>query len=114
MKIEEYVIAYLGSVLDVPVSGDVPEMDTLDAFITVEKSGSNDSRHIRAATIAVQSWARSRAEAAALNETVIYAMTGITEKPEICRVDLNTDYNYPDLTRNKPRYQAVFEIMYYT
>ena len=111
MNVEEYVIAYLGGVLDVPVSGDVPEMDT---FVTVEKTGSNDSQHIRSATIAVQSWAGSRAEAAALNETVIYAMIGITEKPEICRVDLNTDYNYPDLTRNKPRYQAVFEIMYYT
>ena len=30
MKIEEYVIAYLGSVLDVPVSGNVPEMDTTE------------------------------------------------------------------------------------
>lgn len=110
MNIEEYVIAYLGSVLDVPVSGDVPEMDT---FITVEKTGSNDSRHIRSATIAVQSWGVSRAAAAALNERVINAMTRIAEKPEICCCDLNTDYNYPDLTRNKPRYQAVFEITYY-
>lgn len=110
MNIEEFVIAYLGSVLDVPVSGDVPEMDT---FVTVEKTGSNNSRHIRSATIAVQSWGVSRAAAAALNETVINAMTGIAEKPEICRCDLNTDYNYPDLTRNKPRYQAVFEITYY-
>lgn len=110
MNIEEFVIAYLGSVLDVPVSGDVPEMDT---FVTAEKTGSNDSRHIRSATIAVQSWAASRAAAAALNETVINAMTRIAEKPEICRCDLNTDYNYPDLTRNKPRYQAVFEITYY-
>ena len=113
MKIEEYVIAYLGGVLDVPVSGDVPKMDTLDAFVTVEKTGSSNSRHIRAATIAVQSWAGSRADAAALNESVIYAMDGIAEKPEICRCQLNTDYNYPDLTRNKPRYQAVFEITYY-
>lgn len=110
MNIEESVIAYLGSVLDVPVSGDVPEMDT---FVTVEKTGSNDSRHIRSATIAVQSWAVSRAAAAALNETVINSMTRIAEKPEICHCDLNTDYNYPDLTRNKPRYQAVFEITYY-
>ena len=110
MNIEESVIAYLGSVLDVPVSGDMPEMDT---FITVEKTGSNDSRHIRSATIAVQSWAESRADAAALNERVIKAMARIAEKPEICRCDLNTDYNYPDLTRNKPRYQAVFEIAYY-
>lgn len=111
MKIEEYVIAYLGGVLDVHVSGDVPEMDT---FVTVEKTGSNDSRHIRSATIAVQSWAGSRAAAAALNEAVINAMARIAGKPEICRCELNTDYNYPDLTRNKPRYQAVFEIMYYT
>lgn len=110
MKIEEYVIAYLGDVLDVHVSGDVPEMDT---FVTVEKTGSNDSRHIRSATIAVQSWAGSRAAAAALNEAVINAMARIAGKPEICRCELNTDYNYPDLTRNKPRYQAVFEIMYY-
>lgn len=110
MNVEEYVIAYLGGVLDVPVSGDVPEMNT---FVTVEKTGSNDSQHIRSATIAVQSWAGSRAKAAALNEAVINVMARIAEKPEICRCELNTDYNYPDLTKNKPRYQAVFEIKYY-
>ena len=115
MTIEAYIIKYLSeceSLAGVPVSGDIPH-DIPSKFITVEKTGSGRADHIDAATIAVQSWAATRAEAAALNETVKAAMDAAISKQEISRSELNSDYNYPDLSRNHPRYQAVYEIIYF-
>ena len=111
--IEAYVIAYLNKALDVSAYGDVPKMDTSGRFVTVEKTGSARSNHIDWATIVVQSWAESRAEADKLNEAVKAAMLRLAAQPEICRCQLSTDYNYPDLPTKSPRYQAVYEIIYY-
>lgn len=111
--IEELYINYLNEVLAVPVSGDVPDFGKVTDFVTVEKTGSGLENHIHRATIAVQSWSSSRAEAAALNEKVVSAMLASAELPEINRCALNTDYNFPDLARKRPRYQAVFEVVYY-
>lgn len=33
--------------------------------------------------------------------------------PEVVSCDLVTDYNFPDTTRKRPRYQAVFSITHY-
>ena len=33
--------------------------------------------------------------------------------PEISACDLNTDYDFPDVTRKLPRYQAIFNVTYY-
>lgn len=112
-SIEAYIIAYLGKSLDVPVSGDVPKMGTSGRLVTVEKTGSAYANHIDWATVVVQSWAESRAEADKLNETVKAAMLRLAVQPEICHCKLSTDYNYPELSTKTPRYQAVFEIIYY-
>lgn len=112
MTIEEYTVQYLADVLDVPVSGDVPS-PMPEAFVTVEQTGSGEGNRIRTATLAVQSWAGSRAEAAQLNQLVEQAMETMAAQPEISRAALNTSYNFTDTTRKRPRYQAVFEIVHY-
>ena len=33
--------------------------------------------------------------------------------PAISSCERNTDYNFPDTTRRLPRYQAVFDLVYY-
>lgn len=111
MTIEEYIIDYLGNALSVPVSGSVPHPAPAE-FVTVEKTGSGQADRIDRATVAVQSWSSSRASAAALNELAKAAMLAAVSEPEISSVQLNSDYNYTDLTMDKPRYQAVFEIVY--
>ncbi len=111
MSIEEFVISFLGEALEEPVSGDVPEAGT--RFVTVEKTGGSVRDHIRHATIAVQSWAESRAEADKLNEQVKAAMAMAIARPEISRCALTNDYNYPDLETKRPRYQALFDIVYF-
>lgn len=113
MNIEEFIIQYLSGALDVPVSGDVPDVGTIQRFVTVEKTGSRLSNHIYSPTLAIQSWAESRAEAIRLNEQVKAAMAAALELPEISRSALNSDYNFPDLVRKRPRYQAVYDLVYY-
>lgn len=113
MSIEDFVIQYLAEALTVPVSGDVPNLGTNEEFVTVEKLGGSMTNHIRRASIAVQSWSRSRMEACELNEMVKAAMERLTERHQISSAALSSDYNFPDLSRRQPRYQAVYEIVYF-
>lgn len=112
MNIEEFVILFLSGRLSVPVSGDVPS-PVPESFVTVEKTGSERSNLINSATIAVQSWAASRAAAADLCAQVESVMDSLSAEPEISRCAIDTSYNFPDQARNKPRYQAVFSITHY-
>lgn len=113
MTIEGFIIDWLNSNLDgVNASGSVPH-PMPDEFVTVEKTGGSYDDHIKRATIAVQSWSTSRANAAELNEAVKAIMEAATENDEIARCNLDSDYNYTDLASNKPRYQAVFDVVYY-
>ena len=112
MTIEAFLILYLSSRLPVRVSGDIPS-PMPDSFVTVEQTGSRLENRIRSATIAVQSWAPTRAEAATLNELVENAMADAVSMPEISRCALDTSYNYTDISRKHPRYQAVFSVVHY-
>ena len=111
MNIEEYIIEYLSGALSVPVYGDVPS-PVPEQFVTVEMTGLNKQNKISSATIAVQSWSTSRVTASQLNDAVISAMEAMISEPEISRSALDTSYNFTDLTRKKPRYQAVFSVVY--
>ncbi len=42
------------------------------------------------------------------NETVKLAMDSLDELAEVCRVQLNSDYNFTDTASKRYRYQAVF------
>ena len=112
MSIEAYIIGYLSEALSVPVSGSVPH-PMPDEFVTVEKTSGSHTDRIKGATVVVESWSTSRAAADALNELVKEAMEGMAAEDEISRCALETDYNYPDLATNKPRYQAVFDVVHF-
>lgn len=113
MTIESYIIDYLAEELDpISVSGDVPEPAPV-TFVTVEQTGSSRENRINHATIAIQSWGSSRATAMGLNDAVKASMLSITDKAEISACRLNTDYNYPHTSTRHPRYQAIFEVVYY-
>lgn len=111
MTIEQFVIIYLSGRLSVPVSGDVPS-PMPESFVTVEQTGSRRINKICSATLAVQSWAPSRAAAAELNAQVEAAMEDMAAQPEISRSALDTSYNHTDMATKKPRYQAVFDVVH--
>ena len=110
--IEPTIIAYLAEQLGVPVYGAIPS-NPPDTMVTVEKTGGRRTNKIDAATLAIQSWAPTIEQAAQLNDRVKAAMEASVQLDSISSCDLDTDYNYTDSTRNRPRYQAVFEVVYY-
>lgn len=110
--IEKILLDYLSDILPVPCYVSMPEKPS-GSFCVLEKTGSGPDDGLDHATIVVQSYGTSVLEAAGLNLQVIAAMKNAATLPEISSCDLNTDYNFPDTTRRLPRYQAVFDLVYY-
>jgi len=110
--IEFDVRAYLDSA-DVPALMEIPAQNIPAAFIVVERTGGGETNHIRNATVAVQSYASTLLRAAQLNDNVISEMLDMITQPRVCRVDLNSSYNFTDTASKRYRYQSVFDIVYY-
>lgn len=110
--IEKIVLDYLNKKLDVPAYMEVPEKPEKE-YVVIEKTGSGAEGHICSAVFAIQSISDSLLHAAQLNEKVKAAMNTIMEQDEICRADLNSDYNYTDTASKEYRYQAVFDVIHY-
>lgn len=110
--IEELIQDFLSGRLSVPVRLTVPT-PAPDRFVVLEKTGSGYEDGLYAATLAVQSYGSSDFSAAQLSHFVVQAMLDADTLPEIVSCDLVTEYNFPDTTRKRPRYQAVFSITHY-
>jgi len=105
MTIEQKIITLLGASASVPHP--MP-----DEFITVEKTGASQTNLIPEAQIHVNCYSTSRANAAALCDSTIQTMLGAVSDADISSVTLTASYNNPDLTTEKPRYSAVFQVVY--
>lgn len=110
--IEKQILDYLNKKLDVPAYMEAPEKPETE-YVLIEKTGSGEENHIRSAVFAIQSVSDTLLRAAKLNEEVKAAMEKMGELREICRADLNSDYNYTDTATKKYRYQAVFDVTHY-
>jgi len=111
--IEKIVLDYLSDALSVPCLMEEPTGMTGEELIVIEKTGSSCTNRIYTATLAIQSYAPSMYEAAALNEQVKEAMDNIVALPDIARCELNSDYNFTDTGMKRYRYQAVFQLTHY-
>lgn len=110
--VEKTIKDYLQTSLGIPVR--LEEEDNLgNEYVLIEKTGSGVEDHIKRATLAIQSYSMSLYGATELNERVKEVMEKCIELDDICRCDLNSDYNYTDTSRKKYRYQAVFDIVHY-
>lgn len=110
--IEKRVIDYLVSSLNIPVYAEVPATGD-GRYLVVEKTGAFRENLLDEADIAVQSYADSLYDAAALNEDVKAAMLEMNHEPNISDVRLNSDYNFTDTSTKRYRYQAIFIVTYY-
>ena len=116
--IEEIILNFLAVRLDVPVRLSVPTPAPA-RFVVVEKTGSGYDDGLYSAMIAVQSYGPAATshdgtlDASRLNELVKAAMQEADTLPQLASCELNTDYNFPDTTRKRPRYQAVFDVVHY-
>lgn len=116
--IELIVLKYLASQLNVPVVMEKPK-DDIPEYVLIEKTGSGRENFIENSTFAIQSYSTSLYKASLLNEKVKTAMLGdgdenlgITAYEDVSRCELNSDYNFTDVTTKKYRYQAVFDLVY--
>ena len=110
--IEKIILDYLNQNLSVPVYMERP-VNPPGKYVIIEKTGSAKRNQIYDATLAIQSYAPSLLEAAELNEAVKTATENSVELDQICRVDLNSDYNYTNTAMKQYRYQAVFDFTHY-
>lgn len=110
--IEKIIKNYLSEKLEVKVSAEIINGES--TFVILEKTGGGEDRFLKHATVAIQSYAPSRFEAATLNEAVKLAMRTIDEElNEICECKLNSDYNFTNTSTKTHRYQAVYDLTYY-
>lgn len=114
VMIEKIVIDYLTQALTVPVYSEVPEKPPA-SFMLVEKVGSSGSRYLPQAAMAVQSYAKTHAQTAALNCAVKRAMLSddFLRLTDIVNCTCTSDYNFTDTQTKRYRYQALFLIRYY-
>lgn len=110
--IEQILYNFLSKELDTPVYFMRPD-NAPESYVVVEKTTGGYDNHVPTATIAVQSYAPTVYGAIKLNEQVKAAMKRALALPEIGRCKCTNDYNFTDLTRKVPRYQAVFDVRYY-
>lgn len=111
--IEEIVYSHLSSVMQVPVSFEIP-VNVPDSFVVVEKTSSSmGDAFLETATLAVQSFAKTMLSAAQLNSKVKEAMRDLVSSETVTKVSLNSDYNFTDTSTRRYRYQAVFDVTYY-
>lgn len=83
------------------------------SFCVIEKTGGGYEHGLSSATITIQSYGASLANAAALNNAVKSVMLSIISLPSVTHVELNSDYNYTDTATLRYRYQAVYDLTYY-
>lgn len=110
--IETTLLNWLSARLDQPVYMEIPE-EPPACFYLLERTGGRRENQIAYATIALQSYGDSLATAAVMNARGVNTMLGAYALDSVSDVSLNSDYNFPDLTRKRHRYQAVFDVTHY-
>ena len=110
--IEAIVRNYLKEKLSVEVYMEEPE-NIKESYVILEKTGGRKLNGLKSATIAIQSYAQSLADACLLNEEVKRVLEDIDTQDPISKAELNSDYNFTDTETKRYRYQAVYDFLYY-
>lgn len=111
--IEKIVLDYLSAALDVPVYTELPETDTPNSFVVIEKVGGSITDYIRFATIAIQSYSLiSLYSAAELNETVHGVMDVMADNTDVSKSQMTADTNFTNTSTKRYRYQCLYNIFY--
>lgn len=107
------ILNYLKKELSVPVFMEKTSEDIPKEYVILDRIGSSKTNHLPTVTIAFQSYADSKYQAALLNERLKTAIENLVNLPEIRGITLNGDYPFNDVATKQYRYQAVYEIRYY-
>lgn len=111
--IEKTILDYLTEILAAPCYMERPDSQIPASYVVIEKTGGTMTNQIESATIAVQAYAGTMYDAAALNESVKSAMLNIITLDSISSCKLNSNYNYTDTSTKQYRYQSVWDVVFY-
>ena len=112
--IEEIVLNYLKQIDDLKVNVYMEEpLEKEDSFLLVQKVGNRGDDFLKTSSVAVQSFAKSKYEAASLDLEVQKMMLKIISVPVITKIVLSTGYDFTDTSKKRYRYQSVFDITHY-
>lgn len=117
--IEKTIFQHLKKTLKKPVFVKFPEPNphthekVPSEFYLLEKTGGDYRNHIGYATFALQSYGKDVLACAEMSLKGINAMEAALTLDTVANVDSHGDYNWPDLTRKRERYQALFTITHY-
>ena len=111
--IELTIYNFLKEKTNIPVYMEIPNLQKIDKFYTIEKTGSSKTNHIQESTFALQSWGNSMIDVIRLNEEIKALIESAIILNEIVSVRINSDYNYTETSLKKYRYQAVVDIVHY-
>ena len=111
------VLQELEKRLDVPVVMEIPEPEPgrqpVEKFVLFSTTGGGEEEHLCSGLFIFQVYAPSPADAYTLSRTVKQAVRTLIAMPEITRLRPDGDYSFPDITRRRPRWQLVFDAIYY-
>lgn len=110
MNIESRIIKYLKDA-GFEAYANVPAKRP-ESFVTVERTGGGfDNVIIDHPTIAIQAWGKKRLDASELAYAVRETLQEMVKESGICKVSINTIYNYPDPESGAARYQLVVDFV---
>ena len=110
MNIETKIIDYLKK-KGFQVYANVPSSRPT-SFVTVERTGgSHDSVVIDRPTVAIQAWSDKRLSASELAYSIRDALIGMVSEVNICKVSINSIYNFPDPASGVSRYQMIIDFV---
>lgn len=110
MNIETKIINYLNK-NGIKAYANVPA-NRPESFVTVERiGGSYDSVVIDRPIVAIQAWSDKRLSASELAYSVRDTLGEMVSEVNICKVSINSIYNYPDTESGSNRYQLVVDFV---
>lgn len=117
--IEQTVLQFLKSRLDVPILMELPEVPSdafpewPEQFVVIERVGGGEYDHLQSASLALQSYSTQRLyDAAALDAQVRACMADIVSLDNIGGAHLASNYNHTDTRTKRYRYQCVWDISF--
>ena len=110
MNIETKIINYLNK-NGFQAYANVPS-NRPTSFVTVERTGGScDSVVIDRPIVAIQAWSDNRLSASELAYSVRDTLSEMVSEVNICKVSINSIYNYPDTESGSNRYQLVVDFV---
>lgn len=109
MDVERVVAERLAASTGIEAVLEVPDPRP-DEFLSVELTGGSGDRFLRAASLAVQSWAATRRRAAEVAAMVELAVPDLADEPNIFEAVPDGTYRWPDPESSHERYQTNVEL----